>query len=53
MKTIKADATIVITGIFRKRYWQIMPGVAVYELPVTTYKKQLEEQKHANVEKTN
>lgn len=40
MKTIKADATIIITGVFRKRYWQVLPGVAVYELPVNTVKRQ-------------
>lgn len=47
MKTIKADPTIIITGIFRKRYWQILPGVAVYELPKSSYKQQLKEQQNA------
>lgn len=47
MKTIKADPTIIITGIFRKRYWQVLPGVAVYELPVNSVKKQIKEQRDA------
>lgn len=39
MKTIKAQATIIITGWFRKRYWVVDPGTAtVYELPVYTVK---------------
>ena len=47
MKTIKATETIVITGIFRKRYWQIVPGVAVYELEASSVKKQRKAQQNA------
>lgn len=47
MKTIKAAETIVITGIFRKRYWQVIPGVAVYELDVNTVKRQKKELQNA------
>jgi len=39
MRTIKATDTIVITGWFRKRYWHVIPGIGVYELPVQTDKE--------------
>lgn len=41
MKTLKADATIIVTGWFRKRYWIVIPLEGVYELPINTVKDQL------------
>jgi hypothetical protein len=48
MKTIKAAETIIITGLFRKRYWYISPGVGiVLELEVKSVRKQKKEYRNA------
>lgn len=43
MKYLKATPTVVVKGIFRKRYYLVLPSLhefGVYELPVIPVKDQ-------------
>lgn len=57
MKTLKAQPTVVVTGIFKKRYYLILPDLGsygVFELPVYDFerlkKQQEEDSKNENTQ---
>ena len=51
MKSLKAQPTIIVKGIFRKKYYLILPDLGsfgVYELPIYPFDKIKEEQERQN-----